>query len=420
MADLARAIRHVNLVVHRLLPAERILQLCAESGHRFRRRTLGPVETVLLCVTMILRANVSLATMRIGAGCVFDASSLCRARMRLPLKLLEALSVWVIAAVVRADVPRLLLVDACNYYLPDTRSLRRRYRHPRQKSQAGRSSDYPQMRVLGLFELHTGMLIAQYDFASDRHESCMLRHLLKDVCPGDTLIFDRGFVSFANFCLLRSHGVHVVARLSSNLKAGERGRTRARRRFVNPGRRGSGSVVWDKPARRSDRIAQAAWRRLDPELYLRQVSVKVRHGRSRGRLLLITDLTDVSAKTLAHWYQRRWEIETNFRHLKTTLNQEFFTSRSVEGVKRELLLRMIAHNLVRRVMHNAARRQGVPCRRISFSQATQLLLHGDESQSRNLIPMPVRPRTSRPRRLKYRGRNYPILNTRPRPQRRIA
>src|SRR4051812_37045365 len=108
MADLARAVRHVNLAVHRLLPAERILQLCQASGHRFRQRTLGPVETVLLCVTMILRANVSLATMRVSAGLVFDASSLCRARMRLPLKLLEALGAWVIAAVVGADVPRLL------------------------------------------------------------------------------------------------------------------------------------------------------------------------------------------------------------------------------------------------------------------------------------------------------------------------
>jgi hypothetical protein len=420
MADLARAIRHVNLAVRRLLPAERILQLCEASGHRFRRRTLGPAETVLLCIVMILRANVSLATMRIVAGGVFDASSLCRARMRLPLKLLEAISAWVMAAVVRAGVPRLLLVDACNYYLPDTRSLRRRYRHPRQKGRAGRSSDYPQMRVLGLFELHTGMLIAQYDFASDRHESCMLRHLLKDVHAGDTLIFDRGFVSFANFCLLRSHGVHVVARLSSNLKADQHGRTHARRRFVNPGRRDSGRVVWDKPARRSDRISQAAWRRLDPQLQLRQVCVKVRHGRSRGRVLLITDLHDVAARTLAHWYRRRWEIETNFRHLKSTLNLEFFTSRSVEGVKRELLLRMIAYNLVRSVMHNAARRQGVPCRRISFSQATQLLLHGDEWQLKRLIPMPNRSRTSRPRRLKYRGRNYPTLNSRPRPQRRTA
>src|SRR5262245_50606411 len=92
MAHLPRAVRRVNSAIHRLLPSEQVLRLCGQVGHRFRRRTLGPVETVLLSVVMILRANASLASARIGAAtaataaaaaaAAFSASALCKARAR--------------------------------------------------------------------------------------------------------------------------------------------------------------------------------------------------------------------------------------------------------------------------------------------------------------------------------------------------
>jgi hypothetical protein len=149
--------------------------------------------------------------------------------------------------------------------------------------------------------------------------------------------------------------------------------------------------------------------------------VRVKQGRSRGKLTLITDLTGTAARQLATWYRRRWEIETNFRHLKQTLNLEFFTCRTALGVKRELLLRQIAYNLVRQVMLHAARRLHVPCRRISFNDATQALLCArPDSILRLLRPPPARLRTARPRHLKYRGKNYRQLTTRPVPQRRTA
>jgi hypothetical protein len=420
MGHLHRAVRHVNSSLRRLLPSRQILQLSEQVGHRFRRRTLGPAETILLWVVMILRANASLASTRIGAAGTFSKAALCKARARLPLALLSALSEWVIARTLDADgPPRVLLLDAANYYLPDTPELRKRYRHPRQKRPRSRRSDYPQLRVLCVFDLHTGLMLGQYDFASDRHESPMLRRLLdlNVIRAGDTLVFDRGFVSFANFALLQSRGIHFVARLPKTLYATT---TTGRRRFVRAGGKGGGRVIWDKPARRPKGVGIRAWRRTGASLQLRQTRVRVGSGRSRGRLTLVTDLTGTAARQLATWYRRRWEIETDFRHLKQTLNLEFLTCRSIPGVKRELLLRQIAYNLVRQVMLHAARRHHVPCRRISFADATQTLLHANaESMLRLLRPTPPRTRTARPRRIKYRGKNYRQLTTRPAPQRRI-
>jgi hypothetical protein len=283
MGHLPRAVRHVNSSLRRLLPSAQVLQLCGQVGHRFRRRTLGPAETVLLSVVMILRANASLAAVRIGAAGVFSRAALCKARARLPLALLSALSDWVVARTLKpGGPPRVLLVDAANYYLPDTPALRRRYRHPAQKRPRSRRSDYPQLRVLSLFDLHTGLLLAQFDFASDRHESPMLRRLLdlNVVRPGDTLVFDRGFVSFANFALIKSRGIHFVARLPRNLCATG---TTGRRRFVRAGGKNGGRVVWDKPARRPRGVRVRAWRRTGASLELRQARVRVTAAGTRAR-----------------------------------------------------------------------------------------------------------------------------------------
>jgi Transposase DDE domain len=290
--------------------------------------------------------------------------------------------------------------------------------------------------VLGLFDLATGLLLGQFDFASDRHESPMLRRLLDlgVIRPGDTLVFDRGFVSFANFCLLQQRGIHFVARLPKTLYA--KG-TRGRRRFVRAGGKGGGRVVWDKPARHAKGVGIRAWRRCAASLELRQVQVKVKTGRSRGAVVLITDLTGTARLTsassvepsspksakrqLALWYHRRWQVETNFRHLKQTLNLEFFTSHSVLGVRRELLLRAIAYNLVRQVMLRAARGHRVACGRISFADAVQVLLHADVDLVLSLLhPMPDRARTARPRQLKYRGKNYSRLTKPAAPQRKVG
>jgi DDE family transposase len=423
MAHLSRAVSYVNSALRSRLPTRLVERAVERSGYRFRRRTLGPAETLLLCLGMVLSADASLAAARVRAGGAFSASALGRARARLSLLLLQVLNELIVARVLGSKPrPRVLLVDASNYYVPDTRALRRHYRHPRQKGRRGRRGDYPQARVLSVLDLHSGLMLAQFDFACDRHESPMLRRVLEVAAEGDTLVFDRGFVSFANFCLLRSRGVHFVARLASNLHAGRPG-GRCRRRFVHAGRRGAGQVLWDKPARRSQGTSRRQWRKLPGQLALRQVTVRrPRGGRSAGKLVLITDL-QTGAKTIANWYRRRWEIETDFRHLKATLGLEFFTTRSVQGVRRELLLRQLAYNLVREVMLRAARRLGVACGRVSFADAACLLLNGCRRMLASpslLSVLPRRRRSSRPRRIKYRGKNYPLLINRPTPQRQIA
>jgi hypothetical protein len=87
---------------------------------------------------------------------------------------------------------------------------------------------------------------------------------------------------------------------------------------------------------------------------------------------LVTTLLDpvaYPAEALAELYLGRWQIEVNFRHLKTTMGLEVLHCKTVAGVLKEMYMVAITYNLVRLVMLEASRRQQVPLDRISFIDA---------------------------------------------------
>lgn len=433
MATLARATHAVKSNITQFLPGHVIRDAAAAVEHRYRDRKLGPVEAVLTLVLQLVSANASLAHARATAGgYAFTPSALCQARARLPLALLARVLDWLVEQAADATGgPRVLLIDAFNCYVPDAPGLRRQFHRPRQQ-RSRRGADYPQMRTLGVFDLRTGMLVAQHHFAADRHESPQLLHVLSAIArPGDIVVFDRGFVSYANLCLLRAAGMHVVARLARKLSA-RRGTHRTRE-----ARLGKGDVLvrWAKPERRPPGcpLTRTRWARLPGDLHLRQVTTSVRTGRCR-RVMLITDLTDPlahPASVVSDWYRRRWEVETDVRHLKQTMNLEFLRARTPGNVERELVLRAIAYNLVRLAMLRAAELRGITDPgRVSFADACRWLATssskttGDAAAAvsllRSLLINPKRTRTTRPRKLKYRGKNYGVLKARPASQRSVA
>jgi len=113
---------------------------------------------------------------------------------------------------------------------------------------------------------------------------------------------------------------------------------------------------------------------------------------------------------LAELYQRRWSVETNFAHIKITMQMDVLHCRTVDGVLKELMVFALVYNLVRVVMLEAARRQNVEPDRISFVDAQRWLLSarpGDE-----LVPLivnPDRPGRVQPRVRKRRPKKYPLM-----------
>jgi len=101
------------------------------------------------------------------------------------------------------------------------------------------------------------------------------------------------------------------------------------------------------------------------------VHVTQRGYRTR-KIILVTTLLDSEKyppAALAQLYRRRWDMELSLRHIKTTLQMEHLSCKTPPNVQRELHMHLLMHNLVRRLMFEAARKANVPLSRISFSGA---------------------------------------------------
>jgi len=83
-------------------------------------------------------------------------------------------------------------------------------------------------------------------------------------------------------------------------------------------------------------------------------------------LYLVTTLP-VSSEKAAEIYARRYDVEHDIRDVKVTLDTENIRARSVAMVKKELLTSIVAYNLVIQFRRQAAKRAGLPPRRLSFT-----------------------------------------------------
>ena len=79
------------------------------------------------------------------------------------------------------------------------------------------------------------------------------------------------------------------------------------------------------------------------------------------------------ADDLAGLYRQRWSAELDLRSLKQTLQMDVLRCKTPELVRKELWAHVLAYNLIRTVMAQAAVRHGLDPRAISFKGAVQTL-----------------------------------------------
>ena len=123
----------------------------------------------------------------------------------------------------------------------------------------------------------------------------------------------------------------------------------------------------------------------------------------------VTTLLDAAtypAEALADLYYRRWQVELNFRHIKTSMKMDVLRCETVEGVLKELAVFALAYNLVRSAMVDSARLQGVAPDRVSLVDAVRWLIGVEEADVSVLVVNPSRPGRVEPRVVKRRPKQY--------------
>jgi hypothetical protein len=421
--SITAAVQQIKQQLHTHLTPADIHAACQAAAYDWRERVLGPVLTVQALLLQILHASAMTDVSRL-AGVSFSASAYCQALQRLPVEILQGLLRRVVTrqrrdteAVANWRGHRVFLVDGSSASMPDVPPLQRRFGQPSgQKPGCG----FPVAHLLALFDAYTGMLVDVLVSSWRIHDLARVGELHPRLQPGDVLVGDRGFCSFAHVALLQGQGLHALIRVHGQRYVSFRARQYYWAGRPWPLRLGHDDQVtlWHKTANLSRVMSPEAYAALPATLIVRELRYRVTQRGYRTRAVtLVTTLLDAEAypaAALAELYHRRWQAEVNLRHLKDTLGMRVLRSQSVPGVERELLAFALVYNLICAVRTVLARHLETTPERISLLDVVRLLRHGLlYLATATIVVNPDRPGRHQPRVVKRRPLEYSRM-TRPR------
>ena len=312
--------------------------------------------------------------------------------------------------------------------MPDTPENQAAYpQQRRQKPGVG----FPIARMVVLLSLATAMVcdMAMGPYAGkETGETALLRQLLGQLDEGDILLADRYYCSYFMVALLRELGIDFVVRMHQLRKTDfRRGRRLGRDDHL---------VQWTRP-QRPTWMDEETYERMPEFIEVREVRVQIQQPGFRDKsITIVTTLTDATQYTkddLAQLYQKRWLAELDLRALKCSLGMDVLRCKSPQMVGKEIWVCLLAYNLIRRAMLQAASQSNLSPRQLSFTAAMQkiascwiTLLLSEEIRAmmiaihlRGLLAHRVgdRPDRVEPRAVKRRPKPHKLL-TKPRAQAR--
>jgi len=366
-----------------LLQLDRLLSAClppgllsqADDGPNSRERVYSLRRTFFGFLSQVLnpdcpcreivRQILALEALAGNQASSPGTSAYCQARLRLPWDRLPRLRCAIAA---RADRARELwkefcvkVIDGTGVSLPDTP--KNQHAYPQSGGQQP-GCGFPLLKLVGVFSLATGALLDYAKGHKHQHELSLLHRIIDTFKPGDLVLADRGFNTYALMALLWLRQVHSLFRLHH-----------ARPKDFRKGKRlgkDDRLLLWRKPAnwQKPRYLAKVLWQLLPQQLSVRMVrfTLSVPGYRTRS-VTLITTLLDAKlypAAELAQLYVRRWRIELWFRDIKTSMGMETLRCLSPKMVHKELEMFFIAYNLIRCLMADAAHLHDVSMDRLSF------------------------------------------------------
>ena len=259
------------------------------------------------------------------------------------------------------------LFDGTTVTMPDTPENQAAY--PQVYNQ-GPGLGFPIARIGAVISLACGAVVnlgfCRYA-GKGQGEVSLLRRLWDVLASGDVILADRLTANWATIHLLQQRGVGLVSRLNKAHRRADfrRGRWLGREDHI---------VHWAKPTsiRSLDR---EAYRTLPDSITVREVRVRVaQRGFRTKSVVVVTTLLDPRQTTkedLAELYRARWNAELDLRSIKSGMQMRELRGKTPEMVRKEVWAHILAYNLIRTVMAQAAARYDVVPRSISFTGTLQ-------------------------------------------------
>jgi Transposase DDE domain len=370
----------------KLLPQEQVEAALERHQVHYRERLYTPLVTIWTFLYQVLASDQSCraaVARRLACWCVGNkevgsakTGPYCKARERLPEKLLADLARHSGADLQReVPAPQLLggrsmkIVDGTTLSMPDTPANQKAY--PQQAAQK-QGLGFPILRLVGLMSLSCGAVldVAMAPYQGKRTgETALLRQVLGSLRTGDILLADALFSHYWTIALLLEQGVDYLGRLE--------GRRRVDFRRGERLGRYDHLVSWSKPHRPAW-MSRQRYDRLPDTLRLRETRVEVPQKGFRCRhVCLVTTLLDAkiySRPELATAFRCRWHAELDLRSVKAVMQMDVLRCKTPAMVRKEIWMHLLAYNLIRKLMAQAAAEAGVSPRDLSFKGTLQTLV----------------------------------------------
>ena len=421
-----------------LLPAH-INQLARAQDIVFRDTTLTPGNTLCWFVQQIAQGNIACSAVRHLAGEDFSDSAWCQARARLPLALIQRVQCSVVQTARRQlnisdDVGgeayrwrghRLHIVDGTSDSMPDTPELREHYGVP---SGCRPGLGFPTSHLLLMMDHRSGVFLDCIDDAMTTSDVSQTPAMHAHLQSGDIVLGDDAFSGWGHLALLLQANLHAIVpahhkrivnflprrphahpRKGKSSKRAGKPRSRVLKSLGDEDQ----LVEYFKPVKKPAWMSDEQWEHLPGSITLREIRRTVkRNGFRPITVTIVTTLLDPDAypaDELIELRLSRWMIETNIRHLKTTLGMDQLKCKTLEGVRKERMIFLLVYNLIRLIMLQAAQRQNVNVNRLSFADALAWVRFGMLAATAALKINPLRPGRLEPRVLKQQKKQFPYM-----------
>jgi hypothetical protein len=363
-----------------------VVQALATIDVGWMDRIYSPLVTLWVFLAQVLSADHScraavarLIAHRLSRGqspCSAETGAYCQARKRLPEKFFAAVACLVGRSLDKSVERRWLwkgrrvyMFDGTTVTMPDSPENQQAYPQVyNQKPGLG----FPIARIGAMTSLSCGAIVhlgfCQYA-GKGQGEVSLLRRLWGVLHRGDVLLTDRLMANWTNILLLQQRGVELVSRLN---KANRKADFRRGQRLGKDDH----LVCWCKPSG----IRSLDWRTyksLPESITIREARVHVAQPGFRTKsIVVVTTLLDPRQTTkedLATLYRARWNNELDLRSIKSTMQMRELRCKTPELVHKEVWTHILAYNLIRTVMAQAACRHHIEPRTISFKGTLQTL-----------------------------------------------
>ena len=305
-----------------------------------------------------------------------DTGDYCRARAKLALPALRCLASQTASEMEQQALRPWLwhdlhgkLVDGFEFTMADTPSNQEAF--PQIKSQKP-GVGLPIARACGVLSLATAAIHA---LAIGPHEgkgtgeTALLREIEDCLLPGDVAVFDRYFASYWTLASLSRRGVAVCTRLHQRRSADfQQGQRLGEQDYL---------TTWKRPAR-PEWMSPEQYEQVPATLTVRAVQFQTAvPGQTTEIFTVITTLTDPVAyprQDIMALYGYRWNVELDIRSIKQTLGLDHIRCMSPDMVQRDMWVKLLAYNLIRKVIATAAAVHGKQPRQLGFTLACQTIL----------------------------------------------